>query len=54
MLYQSKVLRCQYKGGRRNNLEGLSTTSTIADLEEKIWLLTDVPPHAQRSNDCQD
>lgn len=48
-----KVLRCQYKGGRRNNLEGLSANSTIADLQEKIWLLTDVPPHAQRSNYCQ-
>ncbi|XP_020620581.1 ubiquitin thioesterase OTU1-like isoform X3 [Orbicella faveolata] len=45
---QLKVLRCQYKGGRRNNLEGLSGTSTIADLQEKIWLMTDVPPHAQR------
>ncbi|XP_066027386.1 ubiquitin thioesterase OTU1 isoform X2 [Pocillopora verrucosa] len=44
----SMVLRCQYKGGRRNNLEGLSANSTIADLQEKIWLLTDVPPHAQR------
>ena len=48
-----KVLRCQYKGGRRNNLEGLSANCTIADLQEKIWLLTDVPPHAQRSNHCQ-
>lgn len=46
-----KVLRCQYKGGRRNILEGLLTTSTIADLQEKIWLMTDVPPHAQRSNE---
>ena len=45
-----KVLRCQYKGGKRNNLEGLSVNSTIADLQEKIWLMTDVPPHAQRSN----
>lgn len=26
----------------------MSSTSTIADLQEKIWLLTDVPPHAQR------
>jgi len=46
---QLKVLRCQYKGGRRNNLEGLCATSTISDLQEKIWLMTDVPPHAQRS-----
>lgn len=43
-----KVLRCQYKGGRRNNLEGLLSSSTVADLLEKIWLMTEVPPHAQR------
>ncbi|XP_068674999.1 ubiquitin thioesterase OTU1-like isoform X1 [Montipora foliosa] len=42
------VLRCQYKGGRRNKLEGLLTSSTVSDLQEKIWLVTEVPPHAQR------
>ena len=45
----TKVLRCQYRGGRRNNLEGLLSSSTVADLLEKIWLMTEVPPHAQRS-----
>ena len=42
-------LRCQYKGGKRNTIAGLTASSTVTQLQEKIWLLTDVAPHAQRS-----
>lgn len=48
-IYNFQVLRCQYKGGKRTVLKGLKGNSTLEELQEKIWLLTDVPPQAQRS-----
>ncbi|EDO34238.1 predicted protein, partial [Nematostella vectensis] len=41
-------LRCQFKGGKRQEVLDLTANSTVTELQEKIWLITDVPPHAQR------
>lgn len=42
------VLRCQFKGGQRNVLNGLTTHSSAAQLQENIFTLTGVSPHRQR------
>ncbi|KAK3754883.1 hypothetical protein QZH41_018939, partial [Actinostola sp. cb2023] len=42
------TLRCRYRGGRKSVVQDLMSNSTIEALQEKLWLLTDVPPHAQR------
>jgi len=42
------VLRCQFGGGQRKVLNGLTNTSSMADLLEAIFALTGVPCHRMR------
>jgi len=42
------VLRCQYGGGQRKVLNGLTSTSTLSELTEAIFTITGVPAHRQR------
>jgi len=42
------VLRCQFGGGQRKVLNGLTSTSRLSELVEAISTLTGVPPHKQR------
>lgn len=44
----SMVLRCQFGGGQRKVLDGLTTTSSLSELLAAIFALTGVPPHRQR------
>jgi len=41
-------LRCQFGGGQRKVLNGMTAASTLAELQEAIFLLTDVPVHVQK------
>eukprot|EP00112_Aurelia_sp_Birch-Aquarium-sp1_P015752 Seg3516.2 transcript_id=Seg3516.2/GoldUCD/mRNA.D3Y31 product="Ubiquitin thioesterase OTU1" protein_id=Seg3516.2/GoldUCD/D3Y31 len=44
----SLVLRCQFKGGQRKVVDGLTKSSSAAQLQEKLFILTGVAPHRQR------
>ena len=45
----SQVLRCQFQGGQRKVVDGLTKSSSAAQLQEKLFILTGVAPHRQRS-----
>ncbi|XP_065051185.1 ubiquitin thioesterase OTU1-like isoform X2 [Rhopilema esculentum] len=42
------VLRCQFKGGQRKVVSGLTSKSSIAQLQEQLFIITGVAPHRQR------
>lgn len=42
------VLRCQFGGGQRKVLNGLTASAKLSELLESIFTLTSVPPHMQR------
>lgn len=42
------ILRCQFQSGQRLTLKGLNQTSSVQELKEKIFLVTNVPCHAQK------
>ncbi|XP_065654263.1 ubiquitin thioesterase OTU1 isoform X3 [Hydra vulgaris] len=42
------VLRCQFDGGQRKTLDGLTSSSTIRQLQEAIYQLTSIPQSIQR------
>jgi len=42
------VLRCQFKGGQRKVVNGLTRLSSVAQLQEQLFIITGVAPHRQR------
>jgi len=48
MAAKTLALRCQFKGGQRKVIKGLTDQSTVKEFQEEIFALTGVAPHQQR------